>query len=58
MAKVSTNPITSLDQDWGLDKATNLPYSGQAVQDFIKKELGEKITQTDAGNMVSNQLRT
>ena len=57
MAKVSTKPITTIDDDWGND-GTGLPYSGQAVQDFIKQELKEKVTQTEAGNIVSNQLRT
>lgn len=42
MAKVSTNPITSLEQDWGNDTQNNLPYSGQAVQDFIKSELSKR----------------
>lgn len=57
MAKVSTKPITTIDDDWGND-GTGLPYSGQAVQDFIKQELKDKVTQTEAGNIVSNQLRT
>lgn len=57
MAKVSTKPIATIDDDWGND-GTGLPYSGQAVQDFIKQELREKVTQTEAGNMVSSQLRT
>ena len=34
--RVSTNAITSIDQDWGNDAANGLPYSGQAVQTFIK----------------------
>lgn len=42
MAKVSTNPITSFEQDWGNDVETGLPYSGKAVQDFIKGELGKR----------------
>lgn len=41
--KTSTNSITSLDQDWGNDTANNLPFSGQAVQDFIKKQFNSKV---------------
>lgn len=40
--KTSPNAITSLTQDWGNDTANNLPYSGQAVQDFIKKQFNGK----------------
>lgn len=39
MAKVSGNNITNLNEDWGLDQNTNLPFSGQAVQTFIKSFL-------------------
>ena len=39
MAKVSGNNITNLNEDWGLDETTNLPFSGQAVQTFIKSFL-------------------
>ena len=54
--KTSPNSITSLAQDWGNDASNNLPYSGQAVQDFIKKQFGSKIgyvcwsTSVDASN--------
>lgn len=41
--KTSPNAITSLTQDWGNDTANNLPFSGQAVQDFIKKQFGSKV---------------
>lgn len=34
--KISENKITSLTQDWGMDESNGLPYSGQAVQEFIK----------------------
>lgn len=37
MAKVSENKIPNLNADWGNDETNNLPYSGKAVQDFIKK---------------------
>lgn len=40
MAKVSTNPITSLSQDWGNDTSVNMPFSGAEVQRFIKSYLG------------------
>lgn len=39
MAKVSTNPIQNLDEDWGNDPNVNLPFSGEAVQAFIKSYL-------------------
>lgn len=54
--KTSPNSITSLSQDWGKDTANNLPYSGQAVQDFIKKQFKGKVgfvcwsTNIDASN--------
>lgn len=54
--KTSPNSITSLAQDWGNDASNNLPFSGQAVQDFIKKQFGSKIgyvcwsTSVDASN--------
>lgn len=37
--KVSENYITDKSLDWGLDPSNNLPFSGQAVQKFIKDEL-------------------
>lgn len=40
MSKVSTNNITSLDQDWGYDPSNGLPFSGAKVQQFIKEKLG------------------
>lgn len=40
MAKYSPNNITSLGQDWGLDTSNGLPFSGAAVQSFIKSYLG------------------
>lgn len=45
MAKVSTNPITSFEQDWGKDIENGLPYSGEAVQNFIKSELEKGLRQ-------------
>lgn len=54
--KTSPNSITSLAQDWGNDTSNNLPFSGQAVQGFIKKQFGSKIgyvcwsTSVDASN--------
>lgn len=41
--KVSSNAIENLTQDWGNDTANGLPYSGQAVQDFIKAQFGTKV---------------
>ena len=43
MAKASDNPITDLNKDWGNDENTNLPYSGQRVQEFIKSYLRQVI---------------
>lgn len=39
MAKISKNKITNLDQDWGYDDSNGLPFSGNAIQEFIKKYL-------------------
>lgn len=41
--KVSANSINSLDDDWGKDVSNNLPYSGEAVQAFLKKQIKSKI---------------
>lgn len=40
MAKYSPNNITNLSQDWSRDTTNGLPYSGRAVQSFIKSYLG------------------
>ena len=38
--KVSPNSIPNFEADWGKDTSyKNLPYSGQAVQDFVKTNL-------------------
>lgn len=58
MAKVSTNPITSYDEDWGLDKATGLPYSGESVQKFVKDELRSKLDEADAEIKIKKQLKS
>ena len=41
--KVSENNILSITEDWGLDSSNNLPYSGAAVQKFIKDTLNAKM---------------
>lgn len=41
--KVSNNDIQNMNQDWGLDVSNNLPYSGAAVQKFIKETLNSKM---------------
>jgi len=41
--KVSENDIQDMTQDWGLDTSNNLPYSGAAVQKFIKDTFGSKM---------------
>lgn len=43
MAKVSENYISDKTNDWGLDPSNNLPYSGAAIQKFIKDELQNRI---------------
>lgn len=42
MAKVSENRIPDINADWGLDSSNGLPYSGEAVQEFIKDTLKNK----------------
>lgn len=37
--KISENAIPDINADWGKDASNGLPYSGQAVQTFIKKTL-------------------
>ena len=44
MAKVSPNNIHDLTQNWGHDEETNLPFSGEAVQTFIKSFLRNVTT--------------
>ena len=41
--KISENSIPDIHADWGNDKENNLPYSGSAVQTFIKSQLGSKV---------------
>ena len=41
--KISENSIPDIHADWGNDKENNLPYSGSAVQTFIKSQLSSKI---------------
>ena len=41
--KVSENDIQDMAQDWGLDTSNNLPYSGAAVQKFIKETFRTKM---------------
>lgn len=52
MAKVSTNPIINIDQDWGNDPNTGLPFSGKEVQAFIKGELKRKAETADLDKKV------
>ena len=40
---VSNNDILNMSQDWGRDASNGLPYSGRAVQKFIKEQLGSKM---------------
>ena len=42
MAKVSENDILNMSQDWGYDASNGLPYSGRAVQKFIKERINSK----------------
>ena len=41
--KISENSIPDIHADWGNDKENNLPYSGSAVQTFIKSQFASKI---------------
>lgn len=56
MAKVSTNAITDYGQDWSNDTSTGLPYSGEAVQTFIKEELQKKASSEDVSTEVTSQI--
>lgn len=42
MKKISENLIPDINADWGNDASNNLPYSGEAVQEFIKRTLKQK----------------
>lgn len=39
MAKVSNNPIESFNIDWTHDPANGLPFSGQAIQQYIRTNI-------------------
>lgn len=41
--KVSENNIYSITEDWGRDTSNDLPYSGAAVQKFIKDTFDTKV---------------
>ena len=41
--KISENPIPDIHADWGNDERNGMPYSGQAVQTFLKKQLQNKF---------------
>lgn len=56
MARVSSNNITSLSDDWGCDPLDdNKPFSGAAVQQFIKSYLGA-ISRASYFDSTSNTL--
>lgn len=42
MAKISENLIPDINADWGHDELSGAPYSGEAVQEFIKRTLRQK----------------
>lgn len=42
MSKISENKIPNINVDWGKDPENGLPYSGEAVQEFIKNQLTNK----------------
>ena len=46
--KVSNNEIPNLQEDWGNDSTTGLPYSGKSVQHFIKEQLKKGIEAYDS----------
>jgi hypothetical protein len=56
--KYSDNPIPdgNYSVDWGNDNSVNLPYSGEAVQDFIKNELQKKQEEADVDKAVQDQI--
>ena len=39
----SYNDIPSMETDWANDPTNGLPYAGQKVQEFIKREFGDKV---------------
>lgn len=41
-SETSNNDIKDMSQDWGMDTSVGLPYSGAAVQRFIKNRLNSK----------------
>lgn len=43
MAKISSNDILDLSQNWSKDPANGLPFSGRAVQKFLKEVLNTKF---------------
>lgn len=43
VGNVSNNDIISMSQDWGRDTSNGLPYSGRAVQKFIKEQIRNKM---------------
>lgn len=47
MARISENSINSLTTDWGKDESNGLPYSGKAVQDFIKSQFIGQQNETE-----------
>ena len=47
MARISENSINSLTTDWGKDESNGLPYSGKAVQDFIKSQFINQQNETE-----------
>ena len=51
--KVSSNQIINIDQDCGKDISNGLPYSGNAVQNFIKTTFKQKIGYLRMSNNVN-----
>jgi hypothetical protein len=43
MARISENMIPDINADWGRDASNDLPYSGEAVQEFIKRTFKQKF---------------
>lgn len=48
MAKTSPNEIQGFNDDWSKDERNGLPYSGEAVQEFIKKNLRTAVEGFDS----------
>lgn len=56
MAKFSENKIPSAEEDWGKDPLNGLPYSGEAVQTFIKEQLEARPTNESTDKKILDKV--